>query len=68
MNPPDLNMIWMGSFASDRSMVIDESPTNIFNQPGMTIMDDLSQQTHSMVIFIYLFLFWIFRKYVLKLY
>lgn len=50
MNPPDLNMIWMGSFAPERSMIIDESPTNIFNQPGMAIMDDLSHQAHAMVI------------------
>lgn len=50
MNPTDLNMIWMGHFAPDRSVLFDENST-IYNQPmaGMSIIDDLTQQTHAMV-------------------
>lgn len=50
MNPSDLNMIWMGHYAPDRSVLFDESST-IYNQPmaGMSVIDDLTQQTHAMV-------------------
>lgn len=50
MNPSDLNMIWMGHYAPDRSVLFDENST-IYNQPmaGMSVIDDLTQQTHAMV-------------------
>lgn len=48
MNPSDLSMIWMGHYAPDRSMIVDESP-NVFAHQGLTgIMDDLAQQTNAM--------------------
>lgn len=43
-------MIWMGHFAPDRSVLFDENST-VYNQPmaGMSVIDDLTQQTHAMV-------------------
>lgn len=47
MNPPDYGngMLWMGQFAPDRMILEDNSMLSV----GMSVMDDITQQTHSMV-------------------
>ncbi|XP_055681999.1 polycomb protein Sfmbt isoform X2 [Lutzomyia longipalpis] len=54
MNPADLRMVWMGH----NSIIMDENATNPFiaqtslpSSMGLSVMDDLSQQTQSMVNF-----------------
>lgn len=47
MNPTDYSngMLWMGPFAQDRMILEDNSMLSV----GMSVMDDITQQTHSMV-------------------
>lgn len=47
MNPTDYGngMLWMGQFAQDRMILEDNSMLSV----GMSVMDDITQQTHSMV-------------------
>lgn len=47
MNPTDYGngMLWMGQFPQDR-MILDD---NTILSVGMSVMDDITQQTHSMV-------------------
>lgn len=54
MNPADLGMVWMGH----NSIIMDENATNPFftqtslpSSMGLSVMDDLSQQTQAMVNF-----------------
>lgn len=48
MNPSDLS-IWMGHYAPERPMLIDD--TQGYSQQGL--MEDLAQQTHAMVNILY---------------
>lgn len=51
MNPADLGMFWMNQYAqAQERMVIDDS-TSYYAQPtiGMSVLDDLSQQSTVMV-------------------
>lgn len=50
MNPTDYGngMLWMGQFAPDRMILEDNSMLSV----GMSVMDDITPQTHSMVNFI----------------
>lgn len=51
MNPADLGMVWMTQFGQvEDQMYVDDS-RNYFAQPtiGMSVLDDLSQQSSSMV-------------------
>lgn len=45
MNPADYGMLWMGQFAPER-MVLDD---NSMMAVGMSVMEDITHQTHSMV-------------------
>lgn len=48
MNPTDYGngMLWMGQFAQDRMILEDNAMLSV----GMSVgMDDITQQTHSMV-------------------
>lgn len=47
MNPSDYGMLWMGQFAQDRMILDDNSMLSV----GMSVMDDITHQTHSMVSF-----------------
>lgn len=48
MNPTDYGngMLWMGQFAQDRMILEDNT---MLSAVGMSVMDDITQQTHSMV-------------------
>lgn len=50
MNPTDYGngMLWMGQFAQDRMILEDNTMLSV----GMSVMDDITQQTHSMVIWL----------------
>lgn len=47
MNPTDYGngMLWMGQFAQDRMILEDNAMLSV----GMSVMDDITQQSHSMV-------------------
>lgn len=48
MNPTDYgngSMLWMGQFAQDRMVLEDNAMLSV----GMSVMDDITQQNHSMV-------------------
>lgn len=45
MNPADYGMLWMSQFAPER-MVLDD---NSMMAVGMSVMEDITHQTHSMV-------------------
>ena len=53
MNPQDLGgMVWMGQFTSpaDRTIMLDDNLATFYNQ--QPAIDDITQQTHTMVILI----------------
>lgn len=52
MNPADFGMFWMNQYAQADRMVMDDN-TSYYAQPsiGMSVMDDISHQTNSMVCF-----------------
>lgn len=50
MNPSDFGMFWINQYAQAERMVMDDS-TSYYAQPsiGMSVMDDISHQTNSLV-------------------
>lgn len=50
MNPADFGMFWINQYAQAERMVMDEN-TSYYAQPsiGMSVLDDISHQTNSLV-------------------
>lgn len=50
MNPADFGMFWINQYAQAERMVMDDN-TSYYAQPsiGMSVLDDISHQTNSLV-------------------